>query len=166
MLQRRTRQPYGLAGGYPAKSGRNLWIKQLREEDGDLPLADEDDPLSEHFDEKEEETKETGDQQSGRDGDIKQEQPPRIINIGGKATIWVGKGDRLVIETPGGGGWGVPEDEDSNPASVATKLGAGVEKVAEAARDASNKVVEEMKEKYEWAARGSLAERAAAQAGF
>ena len=33
-------------------------------------------------------------------------QKPRVINIGGKATVLMGKGDRLVIETPGGGGWG------------------------------------------------------------
>ncbi|SCV72651.1 BQ2448_4188 [Microbotryum intermedium] len=31
---------------------------------------------------------------------------PRIINLGGKATVKMGRGDRIVIETPGGGGWG------------------------------------------------------------
>jgi N-methylhydantoinase B/oxoprolinase/acetone carboxylase alpha subunit len=36
-------------------------------------------------------------------------QKPRVINIGGKATVLMGKGDRLVIETPGGGGWGTPK---------------------------------------------------------
>ncbi|KAH8737505.1 Hydantoinase B/oxoprolinase-domain-containing protein [Ilyonectria robusta] len=30
----------------------------------------------------------------------------KIISLGGKATVEVGKGDRVVIETPGGGGWG------------------------------------------------------------
>ncbi|KPM41755.1 Uncharacterized protein C11D3.15 [Neonectria ditissima] len=30
----------------------------------------------------------------------------RIISLGGKATVEVAKGDRVVIETPGGGGWG------------------------------------------------------------
>ncbi|KAF8347534.1 Hydantoinase B/oxoprolinase [Amanita rubescens] len=30
----------------------------------------------------------------------------RRINIGGKATVWMGKGDSLLIETPGGGAWG------------------------------------------------------------
>jgi hypothetical protein len=32
----------------------------------------------------------------------------RRINIGGKATVKFGMGDRLVIHTPGGGGWGEP----------------------------------------------------------
>ncbi|KAK7431104.1 hypothetical protein QQZ08_002385 [Neonectria magnoliae] len=33
----------------------------------------------------------------------------RIISLGGKATVEVAKGDRVVIETPGGGGWGKME---------------------------------------------------------
>ena len=65
----------------------------------------------------------------------------REINIGGKATIWMGKGDRLRIETPGGGGWGPPGERED------VQLG-GLEDVKR------------------WAARGSVAEREAAQAGF
>lgn len=50
----------------------------------------------------------------------------------------MGKGDRLRIETPGGGGWGLPT-EQGEPETEYVKL---------------------------WAARGSLVERAATQAGF
>lgn len=84
--QRRARQPYGLHGGEPAATGRNLWIKQLREGDGDAP----------------------GEGQEMREDKLQEpeRQKPRVINIGGKATVLMGKGDRLVIETPGGGGWG------------------------------------------------------------
>jgi 5-oxoprolinase (ATP-hydrolysing) len=53
----------------------------------------------------------------------------------------MGKGDRLIIETPGGGAWGAVEKDEVN--SVRTE-----------------------EEKIGWAARGSLAERAAAQASF
>jgi len=31
------------------------------------------------------------------------------MNLGGKGTIKLGKGDRIVINTPGGGGWGAEE---------------------------------------------------------
>ncbi|KAJ7883416.1 Hydantoinase B/oxoprolinase [Mycena olivaceomarginata] len=62
----------------------------------------------------------------------------RHINIGGKATVWMGKGDRLRIETPGGGAWGAPGEQDG----------------AEAAHVRG------------WEPRGSVAERAAAQAAF
>jgi len=76
------------------------------------------------------------------DGDLRESgsTEPRSINIGGKATVWMGKGDRLLIETPGGGGWGAP-----------------------GGRGSSN---ERVNSQSVWAARGSLADRAAAQAGF
>ncbi|KAF8752873.1 Hydantoinase B oxoprolinase [Rhizoctonia solani] len=38
----------------------------------------------------------------------------RMINIGGKATVFMGKGDHLVIHTPGGGGWGEPKEGGAN----------------------------------------------------
>lgn len=65
----------------------------------------------------------------------------RQINIGGKATIRTGKGDRLRIETPGGGGWGLPTEQEGPQ-------------------------VDEVEYVKKWAARGSLAEREAAQAEF
>ena len=30
----------------------------------------------------------------------------RIINLGAKGTIKLGQGDRIIINSPGGGGWG------------------------------------------------------------
>ena len=98
--------------------GRNTWVKMPREEDGDLlSVAD-----------------------SGA-----AERPPlepRRVNIGGKATVFMGKGDRLLIETPGAGAWGAKDPDDD----------------CEDAVDHSHVRA--------WAARGSLAEREAAQAGF
>ena len=75
------------------------------------------------------------------DGDLDENTPPapRNINIGGKATVFMGKGDRLLIETPGAGAWGSPVDGEDEAHHV---------------------------HKHEWAPRGSLAERQAAQAGF
>jgi len=74
------------------------------------------------------------------DGDLDEntEFRERNINIGGKATVWMGKGDRLLIETPGGGAWGAPEGTIKGPH-------------------------EHFKA---WEPRGSIAERAAAQAAF
>ncbi len=63
----------------------------------------------------------------------------RDINIGGKATVWMGKGDKLLIETPGGGAWGALEGDE-------------LHHVAE--------------HKAAWEPRGSIAERARAQAAF
>ncbi|KAF8994020.1 Hydantoinase B/oxoprolinase [Cyathus striatus] len=63
----------------------------------------------------------------------------REINIGGKATVWMGKSDRLRIETPGAGGWGAPDP---------------------------NGTKKQLEHHKAWEPRGSIAERAAAQAGF
>ncbi|KAG5652550.1 hypothetical protein H0H81_004611 [Sphagnurus paluster] len=77
------------------------------------------------------------------DGDLVEQSAhtTREINIGGKATVWMGKGDRLLIETPGGGAWGVDEE----------------------ARHGNKGTLAHLKT---WEPRGSVAERAAAQAGF
>ncbi|KAG6831549.1 hypothetical protein H0H92_009468 [Tricholoma furcatifolium] len=112
LSERRTRQPYGMEGGGPGALGRNTWVKQLRTEDGDLDSRMESSNTL-----------------------------MREINIGGKATVWMGKRDRLVIETPGGGAWGVDEDAIHGKKDPATHVKA-------------------------WEPRGSFAERAAAQAGF
>ncbi|CCM01774.1 uncharacterized protein FIBRA_03841 [Fibroporia radiculosa] len=114
LSERRTRQPYGLEGGGPGALGRNTWVKQSRKEDGDLPESKNGTP---------------------------QPLQPRKINIGGKATVWMGKGDRLLIETPGAGAWGSPDPDAGNTAEDHSHVKA-------------------------WAPRGSLAEREAAQAGF
>jgi 5-oxoprolinase (ATP-hydrolysing) len=98
-----------MEGGGSGASGKNTWIKQLREKDGDL--------------------------------DDQNESRTREINIGGKATVWMGKGDRLLIETPGGGAWGIDEESQHGKKIHAQHVKA-------------------------WEPRGSLAERAAAQAGF
>ncbi|KAL1916933.1 uncharacterized protein VTP21DRAFT_5130 [Calcarisporiella thermophila] len=41
----------------------------------------------------------------------KQNGTEAVINLGGKNTIKVAAGDRVVICTPGGGGWGSPDDD-------------------------------------------------------
>ena len=119
LSERRTRQPYGVEGGGPGALGRNTWIKQPRKADGDWP-----DNVEE-----------------GQAGDESNVLKPRKINIGGKATVFMGKGDRLLIETPGAGAWGAPKDAEDDAHG-------GHEHVRA------------------WAPRGSLAEREAAQAAF
>jgi 5-oxoprolinase (ATP-hydrolysing) len=108
LSERRVLQPYGANGGESGQRGRNMWLKQRREADGDV---------------------EEGVTQ------------PRRINVGGKATMYMGKGDHLIIETPGGGGWGGSGQKDDQK-------------------------VEEAKETKNWEARGSLIEREKVQAGF
>ncbi|KAK0543764.1 hypothetical protein OC846_006294 [Tilletia horrida] len=90
LSERRVFAPYGLKGGQDAERGRNLWIKRRRQEDGDWP----------------EDAKEASDDQE-KQGQLPQ---TRTVNLGGKTTARFGRGDRIVIETPGGGGWGKAEE--------------------------------------------------------
>ncbi|KAG8899494.1 hypothetical protein FRC01_010495 [Tulasnella sp. 417] len=130
LSERRAHAPYGLEGGQPGERGRNIWIKLPREQDGDLPDA-ADDLLPAN---------------PSIHKDIKSSPPkPRIINVGGKATILMGKGDRLVLNTPGGGGWGALDSEEARE---------------EADRERDERI------KLEWSARGSLVERAKVQSSF
>ena len=64
----------------------------------------------------------------------------RKVNLGGKATVKFGPNDRLVLETPGGGGWGRKEERTEKESVPAGRM--------------------------PWEARGSLAEKAAADAAF
>lgn len=121
LSERRTRQPYGVAGGESGALGRNTWVKKCRPEDGDMPEEIDKEPV----------------QLAKRTGHT------RVINVGGKATVMMGKGDKLVIETPGGGAWGAKEGE----------------------QDKEN-VQLKHDWKHEWTLRGSIRDREARQAEF
>ncbi|KAI9601296.1 hypothetical protein H4Q26_001110 [Puccinia striiformis f. sp. tritici PST-130] len=82
LSERRVQRPYGMEGGEAGQLGMNLWIKKRRVEDGDLDESRSD----------------------GVDED-------RIISLGGKRTVMMGKHDRIRIFTPGGGGWGVKQPD-------------------------------------------------------
>lgn len=88
LSERRVFHPYGLQGGEEAQCGLNLWVKQRREEDGDMTEPNQDGIVA-----------------------------PRVINMGGKATARFGAGDRIVIHTPGGGGYGAPHHPAPEPTS-------------------------------------------------
>lgn len=93
LSERRVQRPYGLGGGGPGKVGHNLWIKQLRTEDGDQPTESESGFQDEH----------------------------RIISLGGKQTVKMGAHDRIMVITPGGGGWGTVGDGSAGLLEVDSK---------------------------------------------
>ncbi|BGP29500.1 hypothetical protein JCM10296v2_001239 [Rhodotorula toruloides] len=96
LSERRVFRPYGMKGGEPGTSGKNLWLKLPRVEDGDLPREKENTDAA---------------------------RQPRTINLGGKATVRMGTGDRIVINTPGGGGWGKVGEEKRTKGDEAQKHG-------------------------------------------
>ncbi|KAG0347318.1 hypothetical protein BG004_007975 [Podila humilis] len=85
LSERRVFQPYGIQGGGPGASGKNLWVQkrvQVAKESGANAATES--SSSVFF---------------------------RTVNLSGKNTAHVKAGDRLLICTPGGGAWGALEEE-------------------------------------------------------
>ncbi|GAB7360864.1 hypothetical protein MBLNU230_g0850t1 [Neophaeotheca triangularis] len=86
LSERRVYHPYGLEGGEEAECGLNVWVRRV-------PKLD------------------------GSDADVdggEQEMETREINLGGKNTASMSAGDRIIVMTPGGGGWGAPGKESQS----------------------------------------------------
>lgn len=69
LSERRVIAPHGLAGGEDGARGENIWIRQIKNDRGEIVAV-------------------------------------RQVNVGGKGTVAAEAGDRFLIKTPGGGGYG------------------------------------------------------------
>lgn len=89
LSERRVYHPYGLEGGEDAACGLNIWVRKVPKLKG-------------------------SDADAGSNGEKPQtngekpsdEEEYRQINMGGKNTASMQSGERIIIMTPGGGGWG------------------------------------------------------------
>ncbi|PQE09198.1 5-oxoprolinase (ATP-hydrolysing) protein [Rutstroemia sp. NJR-2017a BBW] len=91
LSERRVYRPYGLEGGEDAQCGLNIWVRKVEKSD-----RERSDRLL------------NGD---GGKGDGEKVYEERRINLGGKNTAAMKSGERIIIHTPGGGGWGKPDGE-------------------------------------------------------
>nr|POE75809.1 uncharacterized protein c11d3.15 [Quercus suber] len=105
LSERRVYHPYGLAGGGDAQCGQNLWVRRVpkvRGSDADTG------------------GKKDNSQQNGHggsdDADDDDDHELRYVNLGGKNSATFQPGDRIIVKTPGGGGWG-PEGKASESSS-------------------------------------------------
>jgi 5-oxoprolinase (ATP-hydrolysing) len=90
LSERRVYRPYGLAGGEDAECGLNIWVRKVETSNpqrSDKMLNGEEVNIGEPVFEE------------------------RRINLGGKNTALMKAGERIIICTPGGGGWGKVGDE-------------------------------------------------------
>lgn len=93
LSERRVYRPYGLEGGEDAQCGLNIWVRNV-----EVSNSERSDRLL------------NGD----GDGDGKKDEivwEERRINLGGKNTAAMKAGERIIINTPGGGGWGKVGDK-------------------------------------------------------
>jgi 5-oxoprolinase (ATP-hydrolysing) len=86
LSERRVYHPYGLEGGEDAECGLNVWVRKVRKNDKRSDVVSE----------------EQGEKESG----AATEEEFRYINLGGKNTASMQAGERIIVMTPGGGGFG------------------------------------------------------------
>ncbi|RYP78442.1 hypothetical protein DL771_000627 [Monosporascus sp. 5C6A] len=94
LSERRVYRPYGLAGGGDAECGLNVWVRRVLKANPERDLGTE----GEHA-------------AHGNGNGNEEEYEERFINLGAKNSAPMKPGDRIIINTPGGGGWGAPGRE-------------------------------------------------------
>ncbi|KAF2455301.1 Hydantoinase B/oxoprolinase-domain-containing protein [Lineolata rhizophorae] len=82
LSERRVFRPYGLEGGEDAECGLNIWVRQVERRDKNADDVDGVEDLAEGMVEY------------------------RHVNMGAKNTASMKPGERIIVNTPGGGGWG------------------------------------------------------------
>ncbi|OQV01003.1 Hydantoinase/oxoprolinase domain-containing protein [Cladophialophora immunda] len=91
LSERRVYHPYGLHGGGDAQCGKNIWVRKIKKG----------------------ESKGLGGEHEGqrRESGDDDEYVERYINLGAKNTASMQPGERIIVMTPGGGGYGKPGEE-------------------------------------------------------
>lgn len=92
LSERRVYHPYGLAGGEDAECGLNIWVRKI-----ETTNAERSDRYL---------TRNSGDDKDEDEARDEVEYEERRINLGGKNTAAMKAGERIIVCTPGGGGWG------------------------------------------------------------
>ena len=98
LSERRVYHPYGLAGGEDAQCGLNLWVRKVQTTQSDDPNG--------HGDERNLKVNGKPPKQTPANDSAKDEY--RRVNLGAKNTANMQPGERIIVMTPGGGGWGAP----------------------------------------------------------
>ncbi|CAK7245924.1 MAG: hypothetical protein STHCBS139747_007529 [Sporothrix thermara] len=108
LSERRVYQPYGLAGGEPGQCGLNLWVRRVEKASWEVALKRLESG--------------SGADATGTSG-TEAEMEEREINLGAKNSAAMSKGDRIIVCTPGGGGWGPAGKEKVLAAPADPQLG-------------------------------------------
>ncbi|KAK4122472.1 hypothetical protein N657DRAFT_621966 [Parathielavia appendiculata] len=92
LSERRVFRPYGMAGGEDGQCGLNLWVRRVKKASWESSLR---------------KLQQTGeDNNTDGNGNDDAEYEERFINLGAKNSAPMKAGDRIIVYTPGGGGWG------------------------------------------------------------
>ena len=104
LSERRVYHPYGMNGGADASCGKNVWVRRVASPDTNSDSSNTT-------------TRSAAAVQGGKSEEF------RYVNLGGKNTASMAPGERIIIHTPGGGGWGNEGDEPQVKDEVDAKAG-------------------------------------------
>ncbi|KAL2758036.1 hypothetical protein ACRALDRAFT_2119105 [Sodiomyces alcalophilus JCM 7366] len=99
LSERRVYRPYGMAGGEDGEAGLNLWVRKVQKSSWETSLK---------------RLRANGGSGGGageKDGEEEGQYEERRFNLGAKNSAPMKPGDRIIVCTPGGGGWGAPGEE-------------------------------------------------------
>lgn len=103
LSERRVYHPYGLEGGEDAECGLNLWVRKVEKGDKNADSAKSNAEVQ------------TVKNEKGQEFEV------RYINMGAKNTASMKPGERIIVMTPGGGGWGKVGEESKAVKNVDPK---------------------------------------------
>jgi 5-oxoprolinase (ATP-hydrolysing) len=106
LSERRVYHPYGLEGGGDAACGLNIWVRKV-----DKKKIDPNSDAKKGPEGSGQAAKTTGDVEHLAQQEREAEVEYRYINMGAKNTASMRPGERIIIHTPGGGGWGMAGGE-------------------------------------------------------
>lgn len=109
LSERRVYRPYGMAGGEPAQCGLNLWVRRVKKASWESSLRKL--QLEGRGGGGGGRGNGTEDGQGAEDTGADAEYEERFINLGAKNSAPMQAGDRIIVHTPGGGGWGKVGEE-------------------------------------------------------
>jgi len=89
LSERRVYRPYGLHGGEDAQCGKNIWVRKVKKVQSQGAGGEHE-----------------GQRREGKNGEKEDETEERWISMGAKNTANMQPGERIIVMTPGGGGYG------------------------------------------------------------
>ena len=121
LSERRVFRPYGMKGGGDGEAGKNVWVRRVNKVQG----SDADISGS------------PGTTKAEKvDRDAEETWVYRQVSIGGKNTAEMRAGERIIVMTPGGGGWGkegaVSREETTSDPKQSWRMGSIASRQAEA----------------------------------
>lgn len=112
LSERRVYHPYGMEGGGEAACGLNIWVRKVDKKAIDANSDTKKSIEATNPLDAQPTTSGTVEALESKESSHKQEEVEyRYINLGAKNTAAMRPGERIIIHTPGGGGWGEEGEE-------------------------------------------------------